>query len=284
MVSTVDRKTTERAGKRIAVGLFAAAVIPVGTMAAINATGWLVPATADNTLSHVGLFRGDKLGRLADNLAGATNDITGIVEYGGAFRYNNSAGGDEIFGANRGQVVFVVDNDTVALTSNGGARPVAGTVVDVDSDGVFVQHTTDLTVSGGLAAANNLSDVSDAAASRGNLGIREHVVIARADLIAASAEVYAYVHRGPDATIEQIDTRLTDALAVGDATITPAIDGVGVTDGVVTIAQAGSAAGDLDTATPSALNVMTDGQVLTLTVGDSNTAAVFADISLDITY
>lgn len=106
------------------------------------------------------------------------------------------------------------------------------------------------------------------------------VTLSRLDLIGANAQVYAYVHQGADALITSIDSRLTAALAVGDATITAAIDGVAVTGGVVTITQIGSAPGDLDSATPTALNTITAGQVLTLTVGGTNTAAVFSDVSV----
>ena len=106
------------------------------------------------------------------------------------------------------------------------------------------------------------------------------VTFTHVDLIAANAEVYAYVHRGVDALVTWIDTRLTAALATGDATITAEIDGAAVTGGVVTITQAASAPGDIDNAQPTALNTITSGQVLTLTVGGANTAAVFADVSV----
>jgi hypothetical protein len=57
-----------------------------------------------------------------------------------------------------------------------------------------------------------------------------------------------------------------------------------VTGGVVTIAESGSAAGTKDTATPSATNVIVDGASLELTVGGTNDAAVFADVSVELSY
>lgn len=113
---------------------------------------------------------------------------------------------------------------------------------------------------------------------------RMTVVFSRVDLIAANAAVYYYVHRGPDATIDSIDSGLTGALAVGDATITAAINAVAVTGGVVTITQAGSGAGDVDQAVPSAANVLSAGDVLTLTVGGANTAAEFADVTVHMVH
>jgi len=61
------------------------------------------------------------------------------------------------------------------------------------------------------------------------------------------------------------------ALATGDLTLTTAIAGTGVTNGVITVTQSGSAAGDVDVATPTALNTATTGQQITITGGGSAT-------------
>lgn len=91
------------------------------------------------------------------------------------------------------------------------------------------------------------------------------------DLIAANADVGRTICPF-DATVQEIKTVLNSALATGDATVTVAIAGVNITGGVVTITQAGSAAGDVDTATPTAANDCTAGQVITSTVSGSSTA------------
>lgn len=139
---------------------------------------------------------------------------------------------------------------------------------------------------GELLAANNLSDVASAPISRSNLDAgRKTVTLTRVDLIAASAEVYRYVNNsGNSETVTVLSSALTAALATGDATITASINGVPVTTGVITITEVGSAAGDLDSAIPTAANVIANGQVLELTVGGANTAAVFADVSVELTY
>jgi hypothetical protein len=56
----------------------------------------------------------------------------------GVFRLNNSSAGDLIAAANRFGICYVVDDNTVALTSNGGTRSVAGIVIQVDTAGVWV--------------------------------------------------------------------------------------------------------------------------------------------------
>ena len=83
--------------------------------------------------------------------------------------------------------------------------------------------------------------------------------------------------------ITRIDTILVGgALATGNATITAAIGGVGVTNGVVTITQSGSGAGDKDLAEPSALNVVAAGDTITLTVGGSATGDRTANVMVTI--
>ena len=86
------------------------------------------------------------------------------------------------------------------------------------------------------------------------------------DIADGSAEAVYYLACPHAGTISKIATVIDAAVATADITITAAIGGTGITNGVVTIATAASAAGDLDTATPTALNVVTAGQAVNFTV------------------
>ena len=71
--------------------------------------------------------------------------------------------------------------------------------------------------------------------------------------------------------IVRIDTVLLGgALTTGDFTLTAAIGGTPVTGGVVTVTQSGSAAGDKDSATPTAANTGAQGATITLTGGGTS--------------
>jgi hypothetical protein len=84
-------------------------------------------------------------------------------------------------------------------------------------------------------------------------------------------------------TLSRIDTVLVGgALATGDATVTAAIGATDVTGGVVTITQSGSAAGDKDSATPTALNTGASGATITLTVGGTATGDRTIDGSITL--
>lgn len=81
-------------------------------------------------------------------------------------------------------------------------------------------------------------------------------------------------------TIIKMYSVIDAGLSGGDATIQLRIAGVNVTDGMITVTQAGSAAGDIDVAMPTALNTATAGQVLSLVVGGTATGTVRCHISI----
>lgn len=103
-----------------------------GALVQISAAGFAVPGSA--TAANTAVGRADVA---ANNTGGANGAVTVDVSRG-TFRYANSAAGDLITRADIGKSCFVVDDQTVAKTNNAGARPVAGTVYDVDAAGVWV--------------------------------------------------------------------------------------------------------------------------------------------------
>jgi hypothetical protein len=80
-------------------------------------------------------------------------------------------------------------------------------------------------------------------------------------------------------TVISIYSVIAGALTTGNATLTGKIDTTAITGGALTLTQAGSAAGDVDSATPSANNEVEEGDVLSVTVGGTNDAAVGATVT-----
>lgn len=131
---TADRiATVQRHGGIREPGVKANAVIWQGAMAAIDAAGLAVPAAAVAAHKVIGVAKGR-----ADNTGGADGAVRVRAE-AGIFRLANSAAADAIALTDIGAPAYVVDDQTVAKTSNSGVRPVAGTIFDVDAQGVWVR-------------------------------------------------------------------------------------------------------------------------------------------------
>lgn len=278
---TQDRDTRRRDGDLFSLPVAASAKIYGGAIVCINSSGYAVPGSTATGLTPVG-----RAEEQVDNSGGQNGDEIVSVRRG-VFRYANSAGGDIITTAEIGTVVYAVDDQTVAKTSASGTRSRAGFVVDVDSDGVWVLMGYGLLSdpSGALMVANNLSDLASAATARSNLGGGANKMllqVADLDLVAAHAQTKRVVAPMAGA-IAAIRSVLSGALTAGNATLTVAINGTPVTGGVVTIALDASAAGDVDSATPSGANTVAVGDVISVTVGGANTAEKTADVVLTIT-
>ncbi len=86
------------------------------------------------------------------------------------------------------------------------------------------------------------------------------------DIADGSADATYYLVAPFAGAITKIYTVIDGVVGTADITITAKIGSTGMTNGVVTIATAASAAGDVDSATPSAANVVTAGQAMNFVV------------------
>jgi len=86
------------------------------------------------------------------------------------------------------------------------------------------------------------------------------------DIADGSADATYFLVAPWAGSITGIRTVIDGAVSTADITITAKIGSTGMTNGVVTIATAASAAGDVDTATPTAANTVTAGQAINFVV------------------
>jgi len=86
------------------------------------------------------------------------------------------------------------------------------------------------------------------------------------DIADGSAEAVYYLVAPNAGTISKIYTVTNGAVGTADITVTGKIGSTAITNGVVTIATAASAAGDVDSATPTAANTITAGAAMNFTV------------------
>jgi hypothetical protein len=133
MALTKNTNTPERDGKTYSLPVAANVRIFAGALVMLTAAGLATPGAVATTLKPGGRARCE-----ADNTGGAASAITVEFEKG-VFRFQNSVAADAITIADIGANAFVVDDETVAKTNGGNTRSVAGKIVDVDAQGVWIK-------------------------------------------------------------------------------------------------------------------------------------------------
>ncbi len=136
MALSADRNTAMKDGELIGVPVAAGAVIYAGSIVVANADGYAEKGTAAAGLSYLG-----RAEERVHNTGGADGSKTVLVRRGKAFLWKNSAT-DQVTQASLGKPCYIEDDETVSMSDNGGTRSPAGTVIGVDSDGVWVAPET----------------------------------------------------------------------------------------------------------------------------------------------
>lgn len=151
MTALADDRVTDFAGRqpmRGSYGVKANVQIFKDSLVCLDSAGRAMPG---GTIASGALFAVGKSSAKYDNrtvsqafvpLSGLADACQVQVEFG-IFGWTNSAGADAIAAANVGQVCYVVDDQTVALTSAGGTRPVAGIITEYRDSQVFVLSSPD---------------------------------------------------------------------------------------------------------------------------------------------
>lgn len=129
---TADRNTPRRERGIESHPVKGATTIHAGALVCLDATGQLVPGALATGL----IARGRADEKVAND--GADGAVRCNVRQG-IFRWNNSAAADAITRAEIGDLAYIVDDQTVAKTNGTNTRSAAGTIRDVDAQGVWVE-------------------------------------------------------------------------------------------------------------------------------------------------
>lgn len=124
------RNTQERSGEVFGFPVAAATTVHQGSLVALNA-GYAAPGATATGLVAVG--------RAEESVTAVSAGDASVRVKRGVFKFANSAAGDLIAQADAGADCYIVDDQTVAKTSATNTRSVAGKVVAVDADGVWVK-------------------------------------------------------------------------------------------------------------------------------------------------
>lgn len=129
---TQDRNTPRIEGDRYSFGVAASSKIFAGSLVVLNG-GYAEPGSVATGLVAVG-----RAEEQVDNGDGQDGDKTVTVRRG-VFQFANSASADEITASDIGATCYIVDDQTVAKTDDSSSRSAAGTVRQVDAQGVWVE-------------------------------------------------------------------------------------------------------------------------------------------------
>lgn len=134
MPLSADRKTQQHAAReQRTLAVFAGEVIFQGALVAVStADGFLRAGAASTTLMAVGTAM-ESVDATGLASGAATCRVSGRVS-----KWLNSAGAEEITEDDIGATCFIVDDETVGETNAGATLSAAGTVYQVDTDGVWV--------------------------------------------------------------------------------------------------------------------------------------------------
>ncbi len=127
-----DRNTPMKDGQQIPVPLAASVEIFAGSLVMVNDEGYAVPGQVSPSFRVLGRAENH-----VDNRDGQDGDLSVNVRRGKSFKWKNHSG-DAVTQASLGSPCFVLDDETVAGTHAGNTRAVAGIVLGIEADGVWV--------------------------------------------------------------------------------------------------------------------------------------------------
>ena len=143
--------------------------------------------------------------------------------------------------------------------------------------------TTDLHEPKGVAAANADEIYIANGSASGAWTSADNNIYLQGTIADISTAASSWIVSPCAGTITNIRTIINGAISGGDAVITFEINGTLITAGAITIANSSSAAGDVDSSTPSGARVLAAGNKLEAITNGGSTNTIIAEIMYTIT-
>ncbi|MGR3179930.1 MAG: hypothetical protein ACUZ8E_17960 [Candidatus Anammoxibacter sp.] len=184
------------------------------------------------------------------------------------------------------------DEAAVVASIGGGAFAVAGGTITAgaslksDGAGKLIATTTDgdfvVAVAITAAVLDDVIHVDIVNQWFGDSDAKGLIVLSGTIADISTADSTAFFVAPVAGVVTEIKSVLRTAITVADADITAEIGGTEMTDSLFTIATSGSAPGDIDGSTPSALNAVSEDDLITVLSDGGSTTAAAADIFITI--
>ena len=100
--------------------------------------------------------------------------------------------------------------------------------------------------------------------------------------ISTADQIYIPVPNGFEGDVVEIRTAIDAAITTADATITPKIGGTAMTNGAITVAQSGSAAGDTDVSNPTGARTVRAGDAIEIETDGGSTGTAKCNVTIVI--
>lgn len=100
--------------------------------------------------------------------------------------------------------------------------------------------------------------------------------------VSTAGQIYIPIPDECDGDVVEVRTALNGAITSADATITPKINGTAMTNGGITVANSGSAAGDVDTSRPTGERTVRAGEAVEIETDGGSTNAVNLFVTITI--
>ncbi|MBL8500023.1 MAG: hypothetical protein JNL77_05455 [Nitrosomonas sp.] len=131
MALVADRNTQMKDGELLSLPLAAVKVFG-GAIVAVNSSGYATKGQAATGMTYIG-----RAEEQVDNSGGSAGDKKILVRRGKDFKWKNSAT-SAITQADLGKICYIEDDETVSKTDQAGTLSAAGTIVGIESDGIWV--------------------------------------------------------------------------------------------------------------------------------------------------
>ncbi|MBA4709567.1 hypothetical protein [Aquitalea aquatica] len=131
-LTSKDRNTPMMDGQLLRLPMAAGITIPAGTIVMVSNGDGMAYGVANPSMVAVGRAEESKQN------SGAAGSEFVLVRRGKAFKWDNSQT-DPIPATALCRPCYVQDNQTVRRSDQGGQLPLAGTIIQIDPDGVWVQ-------------------------------------------------------------------------------------------------------------------------------------------------
>ncbi|SDI83611.1 hypothetical protein SAMN05216588_12611 [Pseudomonas flavescens] len=133
MPLTTDRNTARMDTDLVVVAVGANVRIFAGALLVANAGGFAVPGHQAAGLKYIG-----RAEESVDNRGGAAGGRSVQIRRSKAFKWDNDG---SVTQTHLFRTAYIVDDATVAADDANGARSVAGQIVAIDPDGVWVEQS-----------------------------------------------------------------------------------------------------------------------------------------------